>query len=463
MSQKICLFFIFYIFFTVSPTTDLCPSVEEFEKNNEGFMGKDYEEYKEQKKHEKNLEDEDDEEDREPNYLDYLADTSIHISSGNLGKAYELHKKKDVIVRFLKTNNDGIRSEFINEIEKLRFLCGHKEEKYNTIAECHSLFIAGFKGCIFYENRIYMFQERMFSNLFNKTLRLAYRALPAYERVRIMLDIIDRFIELHEKKIVHSDIKPENIMIKSSGFSDIRIIDFRMSKTEGEDFVGGSHGYVPPEVYKDGDESSRLSYKNDIFALGMTLGLLEGDFGAAHICLTIRGSKNKSKIEECKEEIAKGLGDSFSTDKKLSFLLSVMMTALEFNMDFRFDTMKDFADAIILALKESNQYSKNIKEILNRSNDGFRSYWRSNYESLQTPSQQRLKQIELHQEYLKKQEELKKQQELERLRKEKNNQTSWFGRVFTCFNNDKPKKQIPPSQPTTNKKMNQPKKLHLII
>lgn len=98
---------------------------------------------------------------------------------------------------------------------------------------------------------------------------------------------------LHEiEKIVHLDIKLENILLRKNG--DIYLCDFGMSGGEGlpifedlldafdgnEQFCSGSVTYLPPEVFSSsnsslkfgGDDSSfEIKKKQDIWALGVTL------------------------------------------------------------------------------------------------------------------------------------------------------------------------------------------------
>lgn len=84
------------------------------------------------------------------------------------------------------------------------------------------------------------------------------------------------------KKIVHRDIKLENILISSiedRSEYDIRIADFGLAifTPEDEKVSGkcGSPGYVAPEVFK----TQFYSYKVDVFSLGSVFyQLLTGQY-----------------------------------------------------------------------------------------------------------------------------------------------------------------------------------------
>ena len=82
---------------------------------------------------------------------------------------------------------------------------------------------------------------------------------------------------IHEQQIMHLDVKPGNIMVRSKDNRAI-LIDFGLSKhydaTSGEATsttpVGVSHGYAPMEQYKQGGVN-RFSPETDIYSLGATL------------------------------------------------------------------------------------------------------------------------------------------------------------------------------------------------
>ena len=82
---------------------------------------------------------------------------------------------------------------------------------------------------------------------------------------------------IHEQKIMHLDVKPGNIMVRTKVDHAI-LIDFGLSKhydsESGEATsttpVGVSHGFAPLEQYQDGGVST-FSPETDIYSLGATL------------------------------------------------------------------------------------------------------------------------------------------------------------------------------------------------
>lgn len=99
--------------------------------------------------------------------------------------------------------------------------------------------------------------------------------LPFTDRLRLCCSIAHAMAGIHEKKIVHADIKPDNILVVLRESPQANIIDFDCSFFEskrpklGEE-LNGDLVYLSPEGYLHiaGIESN-LSCKMDVFALGL--------------------------------------------------------------------------------------------------------------------------------------------------------------------------------------------------
>lgn len=82
---------------------------------------------------------------------------------------------------------------------------------------------------------------------------------------------------IHERKIMHLDVKPANIIVSNDG-NNVVLIDFGLAKHYNEHSgeatsttpVGVSHGYAPLEQYLTGGVKN-FSPETDIYSLGATL------------------------------------------------------------------------------------------------------------------------------------------------------------------------------------------------
>ena len=96
---------------------------------------------------------------------------------------------------------------------------------------------------------------------------------PGIEAVRDIVEQIAKGLRaFHRKEMLHQDLRPENIMIDSTG--TVKIIDFGSTRvagvaetrprTEGEDILGTAQ-YTAPEYFLGGAGSTR----SDLFSLGV--------------------------------------------------------------------------------------------------------------------------------------------------------------------------------------------------
>ena len=102
-------------------------------------------------------------------------------------------------------------------------------------------------------------------------------ALDEATAVHYIRQVADALNHIHERKIMHLDIKPGNVMLRSKD-SSVMLIDFGLSKhydaQSGEATsttpVGVSHGFAPLEQYRQGGVKE-FSPETDIYSLGATL------------------------------------------------------------------------------------------------------------------------------------------------------------------------------------------------
>jgi beta-lactam-binding protein with PASTA domain/tRNA A-37 threonylcarbamoyl transferase component Bud32 len=96
-------------------------------------------------------------------------------------------------------------------------------------------------------------------------------ALDTTEALEIASQICEALSHAHNRRIIHRDIKPQNILLTKNGH--VKVADFGIARalgaisTTSRDLVVGSAPYLSPEQAKNGVVSNR----SDIYSLGVVL------------------------------------------------------------------------------------------------------------------------------------------------------------------------------------------------
>lgn len=99
--------------------------------------------------------------------------------------------------------------------------------------------------------------------------------LTETEKYLLAFSLCSTLEALHEKKVIHGDVKPENFMRKEDGTLALIDLDFSLKANENGEVqlrrIRGTAGYMAPEIgsarLEDG-EAARYSYSSDVYALG---------------------------------------------------------------------------------------------------------------------------------------------------------------------------------------------------
>ncbi|HEY4537170.1 MAG TPA: Stk1 family PASTA domain-containing Ser/Thr kinase [Erysipelothrix sp.] len=103
-------------------------------------------------------------------------------------------------------------------------------------------------------------------------------SLDKYEAVSIMEQLVSALARAHQEKVIHRDIKPQNILVKDDG--TVKIADFgialagdALQLTKSDSVLGSVH-YLAPECSR----GEGASMQSDIYALGVVFyELLTGE------------------------------------------------------------------------------------------------------------------------------------------------------------------------------------------
>lgn len=130
------------------------------------------------------------------------------------------------------------------------------------------------------------------------------RDISDEDRLDVFIGILSGVSKINARGIIHSDLKPSNILLKTVKGADgrarkeIRISDFGMAFRQGEKHIGSTHLYESPEP-KD-----QRTNKIDAWALGILgLELFSGHQIFKSICSS--SEKNKVDIRKLTKELVK--------------------------------------------------------------------------------------------------------------------------------------------------------------
>jgi serine/threonine protein kinase/Flp pilus assembly protein TadD len=178
------------------------------------------------------------------------------------------------------------------------------------------------------------------------------------EAVSISIRIAEGLEAAHKKKIVHRDVKSQNIMITNDG--NIKIMDFGLAKIdEGSqvtkmDAAMGTTAYMSPEQIR----GVRADTRSDIFSFGVVIyemltGHLpfESDYEEATLHLIL--NEQPIPIENYKSDLPEGL-------------LSIISHSLEKNPDDRYQSVSDILTDLYRLQGQNSKDSRSETEVFNR-------------------------------------------------------------------------------------------------
>lgn len=120
---------------------------------------------------------------------------------------------------------------------------------------------------------IWMREQRILGKSLKEVLSTNQDPLQSQSILRLALHMLEALAAAEQVRIVHRDVKPDNIIVSNDGtywlidFGFARHLDLTSLTATG--YGVGTVGYAPPEQFRN--LKSEIDSRTDLFALGVTL------------------------------------------------------------------------------------------------------------------------------------------------------------------------------------------------
>lgn len=199
---------------------------------------------------------------------DYINNYEViaSLGKGSYGEIFSVRNNTNnniEVFKVLKSEKKYIESQ-INEINILKKLTKSHNKTCDNKREYISLFIDDF----FY-NKIHIIVQKKYShNLYEEYTK---RKIPVESVKRITFDILTGLHFLKINKIIHADIKPENILFLDDKSYKSIICDFSLSKDLSTQFEEDKDNYILQSIWYRAPEiifRNDYDYNIDLWSLG---------------------------------------------------------------------------------------------------------------------------------------------------------------------------------------------------
>ncbi|MFB2919651.1 trifunctional serine/threonine-protein kinase/ATP-binding protein/sensor histidine kinase [Aerosakkonema funiforme] len=189
---------------------------------------------------------------------------SLPIHEGVKTLIYRAYRERDNTSAIVKT----LKAEYptLEEITRLR-------HEYKILEYLHIEGIIKVYSLENYKNGLALLLE----DFGDKSLKdlMTSQKIPLLSFLSIAIQLASILADLHKNKIIHKDIKPQNILIDSQTWS-VKIIDFSIATRlyretatiENPNLLEGTIAYISPE--QTGRMNRSIDYRTDFYSLGVT-------------------------------------------------------------------------------------------------------------------------------------------------------------------------------------------------
>lgn len=252
-----------------------------------------------------------------------------HLGTGGMAVVFEckdLFSGKVVAVKILKEEllgNKNLVEDFSKEVKA-------------SISMSHENIMEIYQEGV-WNNRPYLVSEYLKSQTLLDKIEF-YTKFSLNEAYQIMIQLLRAISYIHAHKIIHRDIKPQNVFYLPNG--TIKLGDFGIAKNENEyssesEIMGSIH-YLAPEII----QGKKFSVQSDIYAAGITFfQLITG-------ILPFDGSTKEIAEQQISKEFPKPSKVVSGLNKDVD---SIILKAVSKNQNSRYKSADDFLKDVIAA------------------------------------------------------------------------------------------------------------------
>lgn len=191
-------------------------------------------------------------------YFEQCFSRLAKIGEGSFGEVFKVRSKEDGLLYAVKMSKEIFRSELYRQerLEEVR-----RYEQFSGHANCLRFYRAWEQ-----DDRLYMQMELCRESL--ECYLERKRTIPEEKIWSILLDLLLALKSLHDRNLIHLDIKLDNVLIGYDG--SCKLADFGLvidvDRANRHQATEGDSRYVAPEIMQ-----GNFSKAADIFSLGIAI------------------------------------------------------------------------------------------------------------------------------------------------------------------------------------------------
>ncbi|XP_041935193.1 dual specificity tyrosine-phosphorylation-regulated kinase 4-like [Alosa sapidissima] len=199
-------------------------------------------------------------------HLQYRYEVLEVIGKGSFGQVLKCmdHKTKELVAVKILRNKRRFKQQGLVELKILDRL--RKKDRNNHFNVIHM------KGCFMFRDHLCITFELQGDNLHETMKKNRYKGFSQATVRRFTHSILKCLQMLHHEKIIHCDLKPENIVVTQNGSQNIKVIDFGSSCFDHERV----YSYIQSRFYRSPEIILGCSYgiEIDMWSLGCIIAEL---------------------------------------------------------------------------------------------------------------------------------------------------------------------------------------------